>query len=389
MRLQSIWLHGFRNHQDRVIEFDPKITLVQGNNGTGKTNILEAIYLLATGTSFRAEKQEDMVAWNAELARVKGRVVHRIPKAQVTNYQLEDALFGEGDDAPRPAKYFDDVVELEVIVTRGMVQGKAVPRKRYLVNGVSRLQKTFVGNLRAVLFGPEDLNLISGSPQRRRRFWDGLLIQVDREYRAALTAYEQGLRRRNKLLHAIQERKASRSQLFFWNQLLIKNGNILTKARQAFVDYMNFESRGMEMEGKAEMMYDLSGISEARLQQYAEEEIMAGKTLVGPHRDDFSLRFEFSSPTLQSETKDLRSFGSRGQQRMGVLWLKLGELGYIEKLSGVKPVLLLDDILSELDAHHRDLVMTVANRQQTVMTSAEKEMEIVEMPGNVVALDAE
>jgi DNA replication and repair protein RecF len=221
----------------------------------------------------------------------------------------------------------------------------------------------FAGNFRTVLFGPWDLELVTESPSVRRKFLDTVLSQIDREYRRSVLSYEKGLRQRNRVLWDMREGNIGPDRLLFWNQLLIKNGNYITERREEFIDFINglkFEINGL----KLNLSYDKSVISESRLEQYSEEEVGAATTLVGPHRDDF---------VFNKGERSLSSFGSRGEQRMGVLWLKMAELSFIEENSGERPTLLLDDIFSELDEEHRDIVMDLATRQQTIITSVDDE----------------
>ena len=150
----------------------------------------------------------------------------------------------------------------------------------------------------------------------------------------------------------------SRSQLFFWNRLLIKNGDYLSAKRNEFVHFVNATGKLNNQDFRLD--YDKNAISEARLEQYREEEVAAATTLVGPHRDDFCFRLK-----KNKQARDLSRYGSRGEQRMGILWLKLAELAYIERATDEKPTLLLDDIFSELDYEHREVVMRVVKERQT------------------------
>ena len=272
-----------------------------------------------------------MVGWGNEIARVNARVI-----------------VGDGP------------IDLEADVTVGEVGGHRVPIKRYFVNGVTRRQIDFVGNLKAVLFWPEDLKMVTDSPSLRRRYLDFVLVQVDREYRRSLLSYEKGLRQRNRLLEKIREGESSRNQLIFWDQLLVKTGNYLTATRVSYIEAIN---QGDKPFGQFHLKYDQSIISENRLAQYAEEEVAAASTLVGPHRDDF-IFFEGK--------RNLADFGSRGEQRLVILWLKLAELEFVSVRSGERPVLLLDDIFSELDHRHRDEVVRVMEKQQTILTTADR-----------------
>jgi DNA replication and repair protein RecF len=311
-------------------------------NGSGKTNLLEAMYLLATGNSERAHTIDEMIGWGAELASVTGVV--------------EQA---EGEYR-----------ELAVVLTRGQYLGKPTPKRRYLVDGVARLKAKFIGNLTALMFRPEDMRLIEGSPSRRRAFLDDILIQADFVYGRALTQYEAALKRRNKILDYIREGRARREQLAYWDQSLIKNGNILTEARRDFADYMSGVSTRF---GEYQVQYDASPISPSRLEAHIEAEVALGYTLVGPHKDDFRIISNPKLSNFQIEGKgmDLMVYGSRGEQRLAVLFLKLASLQYLEERLGVKPILLLDDIFSELDDVHRREVVAMTSGHQTILTTAE------------------
>lgn len=328
MILTDLTLQQFRSYTKQSFTFSPATTLIVGPNTTGKTNILEAITLISTGRSFRADSDREMVRWGQEIARARATV---------------------GD------------TKLEIMLTGGTVNGASAPFKKYLVNGVARRQVDFVGALRTVLFWPEHLELVTDSPSLRRKYLDSVLVQVDREYRRNLLSYEKGIRQRNRLLDFIGEGKAHRHQLLFWDQLLIKSGGYLTDARAKFIDFIN----AYRIPHVAyHVDYDKSVISDARLEQYKNEEVAAGATLVGPHRDDFLVRIH---------DLDLSKYGSRGEQRLAVLWLKLAELAFVEQESRERPLLLLDDIFSELDEAHRKQVLDLLGKQQTIMTSAEPE----------------
>lgn len=335
MFVADLLLENFRTYKKQPISFSPTVTCFIGPNTVGKTNILEALYAMATGKSFRAATDRELIAWGSQLSRI------RLTTAEDT---------------------------LELVVTTGTVGAQKTPLKKYLVNGVSRRAIDFVGKSRAVLFAPEDLDLVSGSPGKRRRYLDHVLTQVDREYRRNLQSYEKGIRQRNKVLERIQEGTAQRSHLLFWNQLLIKAGGYLTDKRAELIDYLNaYQVSGI----RYYIYYDKSVISESRLEQYKEAEVAAKATLVGPHRDECIIQLK-SQPAAPAPYVSLSSYGSRGEQRMAVLWLKLGELSYITHVAKDRPMLLLDDIFSELDQSHAELVMNAVVSYQTVITSADE-----------------
>lgn len=384
MVLKNLNLSNFRNFRKKEIEFLDGATVIIGDNAVGKTNILEAIYLLATGKSFKARVEGEMITYEEEVSRIYGRI------------------------------YTDNAIDVEVVMTNGSVElhGGGVQKaqkKKLLVNGVSKRLIDFAGNLKVVLFGPWDMDLVTASPSLRRRFLDSVLSQTDREYRRSIMIYEKGLRQRNRLLLRIRDEGVSRGQLVYWDKLLIKHGEYITSKRDEFIDYCNSNNGMMgygllgmgidELKNEEikintnsklpisnyQIEYDMSVISEGRLKQYEVEEVAAGMTLVGPHRDDVifkigkkSIKGRISRTGNKSDTDissiagmDLALYGSRGEQRMGILWLKLAELSYIESVTHDKPILLLDDIFSELDHEHREIVMRVCKNQQTIITTAD------------------
>lgn len=316
--IKSIVLQYFRGYQKREFVFG-KVNVVLGENGAGKSNLLEAIYLLATGKSLRADRDKEMIRQGDIVSVVDGRL--------------------ENGDT------------LKVSITD--------VGKKFEVNGVARRMMDFVGKMPAVQFAPADMDLVSGSPGVRRRYLDFVIIQMDREYRRSLVSYDKGIRQRNRLLQLIREGTASRSQLYFWDRLVIKNGDYLTTKRAEFLAATGFD-------------YDKSVISESRLKQYENEEVAAGTTLVGPHRDDF---------VFNRDGRDVSKYGSRGEQRMAVWWLKQCEIQYlVTELPSNQvtqyPLLLLDDIFSELDHKHREEVVELVKTYpgQVIMTSADEHM---------------
>jgi len=341
MQLRSLVLNQFRNLSTWQHEFG-QTTIIHGLNGAGKTSILEALMLTSLGTSFRANKIEEVIRLGQELARI-----------QVTFLDDEE-----------------DSTTLELLVTRGEVQGKRTQSRLYAVNGVRRRKRDFVGQLAAVVFRPEDMRLIEGSPSRRRNFLDVALSMVDWQYAQALSVYDKTLKHRNRLLSQVAERKQSKASLTFWNTSLVKHGEYLQLRRQELINFL--QTIGFRFTLRVQYLPSL--ISEERLAEYIDREIMVGHSLIGPHKDDFLV--QFPGERLQAGLEDwlnIALYGSRGQQRLAVLWLKLGELEFVRARLQQQPLLLLDDILSELDVESRSIVLELLETYQTVVTTADGE----------------
>lgn len=338
MHLKHLTLQNFRSYSKSEFNFSDKTTLIIGPNTAGKSNLIEAIFFLATGRSFRVDKDEQLVNFDKDIGRINGQVKEK---------------------------------KLEVMIAKNGVGGHLRSFKKYLVNGVSKRKVDFVGNFYAVLFAPNDLEIIIGGPSKRRDFIDNILIQTDRDYRLAIGFYEKGLRIRNALLHKAKETGVrSEKEFVYWDNLLIVQGQKITKKREEFVKYLE-DSKKEIFDFK--IFYDKSIISQERLSQYKDAEIGAGVTLVGPHRDEIIIRINLNENSDKFVSVDIKSFGSRGQQRLAILQLKILELIFIEQKTGNKPTLLLDDIFSELDEGHINLVLDMIGTQQTIMTTTHEE----------------
>jgi len=342
MNLISLSLQNFRSYSKRTFSFYKNTTIIVGPNAQGKTNLLEALSLLSTGESFRAQKIEEMLKIGEEVGRVKIEIAH------------DNETKGKRDENT------EDKEELEVVITNGTVLNEHAQKRKFLVNGTAKRKSDVVGRFPTVLFRPEDMDLVTGSPSFRRQFLNSVLVQADQEYRNSLDQYEKALKRRNALLDLLREGTTTRAAFTFWDMLMIRHGEMLTKKREEFIEYLN---RQTHFPMKFQIVYDPSRISEERLHKYAIAEVEVGYTLVGPHKDDFLI-------TLANGTeKDLAKYGSRGEQRMAILWLKLNELQFLEKSLEEKPLLLLDDVFSELDEKHRKMILDTFSNQQTILTS--------------------
>ena len=358
MRLTHLSLHNFRNYVRLDLDLPPGVSLLQGDNAQGKTNLLESIYYLATSRSPHAGSDRELVNWLAveQEPLPYARLVGQVGKAG-----------GEST--------------IEITLTQQPNNG-ARYRKQIRLNGVARRAMDLLGQLNVVLFLPEDIALVSGPPSGRRRYLDAALCQIDPAYCRSLSKYNQIVTQRNALLRDLRERGGDSAQLAFWDDRLIDNGAHLVARRwdallalgglahdvhgqltgAAEQLRLSYEP-SVEMDGPA----DKDGVGEefrAQLQALRRREIAAGMTLVGPHRDE--VRFLINGV-------DCGVYGSRGQQRTAALSLKLAEVSLMRRETGEQPVLLLDDVLSELDEHRRRFLLhTLENgAEQAVITTTD------------------
>jgi len=360
MRLQSLSLTNFRNYASLELEFPPGITLLQGGNAQGKTNLLEAIYYLATTRSPRAGADRELIRWEAEK--------EVLPFARLT------AQVSRKDGLHR--------LEITLLQTPSGLQ------KELRLNGLSRRAFEFVGQMKAIFFLPQEVGLISGPPSLRRRHLDVLLSQLDPRYLRTLSLYNRILTQRNHLLRSLREKGArlqgeGASQLDFWDKALAEKGTYILACRQRAVRELNEAMGPVHLrltEGRerlslryesaiplgSEEAVDLKGLEQrflAELWKAREREVNLGMSTLGPHRDD--LRF-------LADDVDLGVYGSRGQQRTAVLSLKLAEVRLVQRVIGEPPVVLMDDLMSELDASRRRYLMEVtAELNQAIITATE------------------
>ncbi len=332
----ALVLQHFRSYTQKKFEFHPKLTIIVGKNTAGKTNMVESVMLLSSGKSFRADKDFQMIQFGQEVGRVQGLVEINKEKTK-----------------------------LEIVLAQQEAAGGRFIKK-YLVNDIARTRNHFVGNLPAVLFRPEELDIIVDGPSMRREFLNSVLESVDAEYRIAKTIYDKVLRQRNALLYVTRETgKRNIAQFEYWDELLITNGQKITKKRNEFIEFINAAKKDVF---DCKIIYDKSTISEDRLVQYKEQEVNAAVTLVGPQRDDFYVTMK-----TKGGEQNVQHFGSRGQQRLVILQLKLLHILFVEQKLHVNPLLVLDDIFSELDTTHIQLVLSKTQDNQTILTTTHKE----------------
>ncbi|MBI2196042.1 DNA replication/repair protein RecF [Candidatus Daviesbacteria bacterium] len=331
MFLRKLNLTNFRNYSSLELSFDQRPTVLVGNNAAGKSNLLEAIYLLSTSKSLRVETEDELIKEGEEFAKVEG--------------------------------FLEDRGETELLIILNRPSKEVLFRKKVLVNGISRRVVDFIGNLPAIIFYPSDINMVTGSPSLRRWHLDLGLAQIDQEYKKALTAYEQFLTARNRVLKRIREGYGKKDELDYWTEGLVSRGGLITDKRKRFFEFINNPPAGGPL-GEFRFEYEPSEINAEKLAETNGREVAAAATLIGPHRDDFGILLE---------GRNIAHFGSRGEQRTATLAFKLAQLEYMAKILGKRPLLLLDDVFSELDVPHRAHVVEVVGKQQTIIATVELE----------------
>ncbi|MBS4026173.1 MAG: DNA replication/repair protein RecF [Clostridia bacterium] len=346
MRLEYLSVEGFRNYQQVKLSFNKSPVIFVGENAQGKTNLLESIYYLATGTAFRSNKDRELINWDKDYFKIGAKVISR----------------GE-----RP-------VDIEVNYINF--------KKNIKINGIRKntLQELF-GNLNIVLFSPEDLKLVKGAPEDRRNFLNREISQISNQYYYFLAQYNKILVQRNTALKQWQkDRKGFNELLNIWDNQLVYYGARIVKGRFEFVEKLIVFAKKIHSlltgnQEELELLYQTNlckNNSERSLNQIVdgffkklhesrEEELIKGITVAGPQRDDL---------LVITDGKETKNFGSQGQQRSAVLSIKLALLSLFKEKTGSYPVLLLDDVLSELDEKRKNYLLELTGGQiQTFITT--------------------
>jgi len=362
MFLSALHLNQFRNLKKTELRFDPKDPLIVflGENGQGKTNILESIYLLAFSKSFRTKENADLMGFNADFCSIKGAIESEV----------------------------GDPTTLDLIVTRQ-------PCKKGLkVNGVMQKTVDFIGHLKVVFFSPDDLLLVHSAPQLRRRYLDMLLIQLDRSYLIDLMHYNELIKQRNALLRQIRHGKASRKYLEVWDEKVSQKGySLLARRHETLkeiegsvqmhyraISQKEGESIQVEYQSSAHERIESEETFKKILEHHHPRDIEWGNTTIGPHRDDL---------VFTRNQKPLKDFGSRGEWRSLVLALKLTEIELLKKRLKKAPLLLLDDVFSELDdARQRHLFEAIQGVQTFVATTHREFLNPIAQPKKVYRVQA-
>lgn len=366
IHIARLSLTGFRNHARTVLELAPGLTVFEGENGHGKSNLLEAVYMLAIAKSPRTSSERDLINW--QLADSGGHV-------QVLG------VGREGDETVQAQVDFD-------VSPAAQASGTGY-RKALRLNGIVRTSSDFVGHLNVVFFEADDLEIVLGSPSTRRRYLDILISQSKPSYLKSLQRYSKVVTQRNHLLRRVREGRSSADEMSFWNERLAYEGaevmheryQAVEKLREAAIPAHAELTDGHELTLEYEPQLTGSGPGNRRpselthsaaedalsrgLEQTRKRELAQGVTVVGPHRDDLAI-------VLNGQPAS--SFASRGQARVIALALKMAEANVVESMTGRRPVLALDDILSELDPGRRKLVLERTSRfEQVLLTTAERD----------------
>ena len=332
MYIESLELKNFRNYEELSIVLDPGTNILYGDNAQGKTNVLEAVYLCGTTKSHRGSKDKEMIRFEQDESHIRMMV-----KKDGVSHKIDMHL-------------------------------KKNKAKGIAIDGIPiRKAAELFGIVNLVAFSPEDLNIIKNGPSERRRFMDLELCQLNKVYLQELTSYNKVLNQRNKLLKDIGFQPGLTETLDVWDMQLVSYGKKIISLRRQFMEELGEIIRQIHsnLTGKKEeirLLYEPDveeKVFEEKLQSAREKDLLFRVTSVGPHRDDFC---------VQTNGIDIRKYGSQGQQRTAALSLKMSEIYLVEKVTKDHPVLLLDDVLSELDSSRQNYLLQSIHNIQTVIT---------------------
>ena len=352
MRLTAIKLKNFRNYSQLDLDITDNLNVIVGKNAQGKTNLLESIFLCTIGRSPRTSKDKDLILWEKDYARVTINLERNIGKKSIDMY-----LFNNQNKA----------IKIDSI-------------------GIKKISQLF-GTINAIYFSPDELKLIKDSPDERRKFMDIDLCQFDKNYFYNLSNYNKVLMQRNKLLKN-PDQNVIKETISIWNEKLVEFGAKIILARLTLIDTLKGYANSIHStlttgKEKLDISYigcvsnnekNLKEMLLQKLNENIEKDIHLGYTTVGPHRDDIS---------IVSNGIDLRSFGSQGQQRTAALSLKLAELDVFKSNTGEYPILLLDDVLSELDTDRQKALLDYIKPIQTFITCTDFNFDIPHHTYNV------
>lgn len=338
MYIKSIELRNFRNYDNQIINFGSNINVLIGKNAQGKTNILEGIFMCAIGKSPRTAKDKELIKWRSNFAKVTLELIKNKTQKKIEVFIFED-------------------------------QNKTIKINSLAIKKMGEL----MGNLNAIYFSPDELKLVKDSPDQRRKFMDIDLCQFDKNYFYNLNKYNQILVQRNKLLKTSLSKKSLADTVYIWNEQLATVGAKIIMDRIALIEklkvycnnaqkYLTDNKETLDLSYVGMVASDEETIKKMLMVEYEktlDKDMQLGYTTVGPHRDDLK---------IMVNGIDIRHFGSQGQQRTVALSLKLGELEVFKDRLGEYPVLLLDDVLSELDGTRQLKLLEKVQNIQTIIT---------------------
>ncbi len=344
MFVKSIGFENYRNLENAVVYPEKGINVICGNNAQGKTNLIECLWLFTGGRSFRGSKESEMITFGEKISRI------------FLNFYSEER---------------EQTIEIDI----------AGGKRRAVLNDVPKsYMSQIVGNFCAVVFSPDHLTLIKNGPEERRGFINGALCQIKPRYAAMLSKYKKILNERNALLKDIPRHRELEDTLEIWDEKLAEEGALVAVERFRYIEKLMPEAvafyegisdgkENLEIEYKMKCgcepymdRYEIAGMMLKALRSHQNDDIYCGYTTYGVHRDDLSVKIN---------GKEARSFGSQGQQRSAVLALKLAEAAVLEKEKGESPVILLDDVLSELDQSRKNFLLKKLDRNQVFITCCE------------------
>ena len=339
MIIKSLELSDYRNYESLLINFDKGTNILYGDNAQGKTNILEAIYMSATTKSHKLSKDKEIIRFGKQEAHIR------------------------------------TIIEKDDIETRVDMHLRSSKSKGIAIDGV-KIKKAaeLMGLTKIVFFSPEDLSIIKNGPAERRRFIDIELCQLDNFYLYNLNNYNKIVNQRNNLLKNLFVNPELKDTLSIWDKQLISYGSKIIERRKQFIDQLNeiIASIHSNLSGEKEKLrliyepnVDIESYASS-LENSHDRDIKLKQTTIGPHRDDISINV-ISESTNNIEI-DIRKYGSQGQQRTAALSLKLSEIELVKKITKDTPILLLDDVLSELDSNRQNFLLNSIGNIQTIIT---------------------
>lgn len=336
LSLTKINLQNFRNLDNFLLELHPNLTIISGQNGLGKTNILESIHLLLWGVGIKETESDDLIQKNKNDTLVQGTLTQN-------NNDLRIAI---------------------------SLSKAGLMTKKIAINGVSKgIYTLHLTTPPVVLFTPKLLFIIDTDQSNRRKYFDSILSRVHPEYKRSLSIYTSSLTKRNKILEKSNKININlSSELKFWDDLLISNASTIQNYRKNYIEFANSNPKSISYHFNVK--YSPNEITISSLAKSHDKSILTRRTLVGPQRDEFVI--SIANPKKQKDLMDVHKFGSRSEQRIALYWLKGLELKYFEENLSKKPILLLDDITSELDELNKNDILSHLENYQTILTTVEE-----------------